>query len=95
MALFHAMSAFHKAKVSADAQDDILEARQAVGGFGYSYYSKFSQLININDVNTTFEGDNKVLLTQTSKYILKNTQNVLTGKPCAPSLAYIKDYFDD
>ena len=25
--LFHAMSAFHKAKMSADAQDDILEAR--------------------------------------------------------------------
>ena len=51
-----------------------------MGGMGYSYYSSFCYLLNINDVQTTFEGDNKVLLLQTAKFLLKGANNAIKGK---------------
>lgn len=38
------------------------EARQALGGLGYSFYSEIGMMITDNDINLTWEGDNKVLL---------------------------------
>ena len=66
-----------------------------LGGLGFSYYSYIGRYLNTNDVHLTFEGDNKILLTQTVRFILKNTQKIITGKKFHPSLSYIKEYFED
>ena len=51
-----------------------------MGGHGYSSYSKMGVLINDNEVNSTWEGDNTVLLQQTVKICLENIQRVMKGK---------------
>jgi hypothetical protein len=59
---FHALSTFAKSHVSTTSQNSLIEIRQALGGLGYSYYSDIGTLLIVNDINLTWEGDNKVLL---------------------------------
>lgn len=66
----HAISSIMKAKTSWFAAECIQECREAMGGHGYSSYSKIGSLYNDNDINLTWEGDNHVLIQQTSKYVL-------------------------
>jgi acyl-CoA oxidase len=68
----HAFSTFFKYYAGTIAQQDIIESRQAMGGLGYSAYSRMNEFMEENDINLTWEGDNKVILQQTSKFILKN-----------------------
>lgn len=51
-----------------------------LGGHGYSSYSRLGRLFNDVDVNTTWEGDNHMLLQQTTKYILKSASKIQRGK---------------
>lgn len=48
-----------------------------MGGHGYSSYSKIGALYNDNDINLTWEGDNHVLIQQTSKYVLEQAQKAI------------------
>ena len=48
-----------------------------MGGHGYSSLSKMGALYNNNDVNLTWEGDNHVLIQQTSKYVLQQAQKAI------------------
>ena len=48
-----------------------------MGGHGYSSFSKLGNLYNDNDVNLTWEGDNHVLIQQTSKYVLEQAQKAI------------------
>jgi len=73
----HAISSVLKAKTSWYASECIHECREMLGGHGYSSYSKMGVLFNDNDVNHTWEGDNHVLIQQTSKYVLEQAQRVL------------------
>lgn len=52
------------------AFDGIHECRRACGGFGYSHYSRFGELMMTVDVNSTWEGDNNVLLQQSAKFLM-------------------------
>ncbi len=51
-----------------------------MGGHGFSAYSKMGALYSSNDVNNTWEGENNVLIQQTTKYILQNLQKGMKGK---------------
>ena len=58
----HALSSAMKAINAWNSHRTLQECREACGGLGYSQYSGFGILIAEDDVNSTWEGDNHVLL---------------------------------
>ncbi|ESO97330.1 hypothetical protein LOTGIDRAFT_159357 [Lottia gigantea] len=91
----HALSCSAKPIASWIARDGIQECREACGGHGYFKVNRLGDIRNDNDPNCTYEGDNNVILQQTSNYILgmaetfKNTK----GKFETPlgSLSFLSD----
>jgi acyl-CoA oxidase len=67
----HAISAAVKARVSWTTTSISQETRSVLGGHGYSALGKFASYFHDIDVNITWEGDNYMLLQQTSKYVMK------------------------
>lgn len=76
----HAIISVIKPITSWTAHDGIAICRRACGGLGYSYYSRFSILQSGADINQTWEGDNNVLLQQTTKYLLDCYKAKMKGK---------------
>lgn len=92
----HAVSSVSKPASSWLAQQIIQECREACGGHGYLKSSRLSEFRNNNDPLLTFEGDNNVLIQQTSNYILnffddfiKNGKYIETPLEC---LDYLKRF---
>uniref|UniRef100_T1L1B6 Acyl-coenzyme A oxidase n=1 Tax=Tetranychus urticae TaxID=32264 RepID=T1L1B6_TETUR len=78
----HSLSSCGKAVATWMARDAIQECRECCGGHGYLKAAGFGELRNDHDANTTYEGDNNVLLQQTSNYLIKfYKEKVEEGKP--------------
>jgi acyl-CoA oxidase len=60
-----------KARTTWNSASATGSVRTVLGGHGYSSLSKMAAFYHDVDVNTTWEGDNNLLLQQTSKFLIK------------------------
>jgi len=94
LAEIHALSSALKPWASWTTQQAIQECREICGGLGYSAYNRIGALREENDIHSTWEGDNNVLLQQTGKFLLEGLKMLSKGKtPPYKSLAFLKGNF--
>jgi acyl-CoA oxidase len=91
LAEFHCVLSGLKVMASWYAVSGIQVCRECCGGLGYSSFSGLGRLRNNQEVHSTWEGDNSVLIQQTGKYIMKQIQKHMKGqKIFSPYLHFLK-----
>lgn len=76
----HGLSSGAKPLFGWVSQRGIQDCREACGGHGYLKASGIGQLRNDNDANCTYEGENNVLIQQTSNWLLTVHKGRLAGR---------------
>lgn len=83
----HATSCALKSWSTRRATDGIEECRKSMGGHGYSIFSGVSEIFATFVPANTYEGDNFVLSQQVARFLLKQLQNVMSGKTLTSTTA--------
>lgn len=76
----HAITSGAKSVIVWLVRDAIQECREACGGHGYLKASGIGEMRNSNDLNCTSEGENHVIIQQTSNWLLKKWPSVLQNQ---------------
>jgi acyl-CoA oxidase len=88
---FHAILSSFKALSNWYSIKGIQLCRESCGGLGYSKFSAIGRIRANQDINLTWEGDNYILLQQTSKYLIKQVQKVMKAqKNNSETLKFLK-----
>ncbi|ERL86624.1 hypothetical protein D910_04031 [Dendroctonus ponderosae] len=82
----HAISSASKPLAGWSMRDAIQECREACGGHGYLKVAGLGDIRNDHDANMTYEGENHVLIQQTSNWLLKFWPLVERQQPIATPL---------
>lgn len=86
----HALSCCLKAICSTDAAAGVEICRMSCGGHGYMDSSNFPTIYGMATAACTYEGENTVMLLQTSRYLVKMYAQALAGEKLAPTIAYLR-----
>ncbi|OQR75123.1 peroxisomal acyl-coenzyme A oxidase 3-like [Tropilaelaps mercedesae] len=86
----HIVSCAAKCFASWLARDAIQVAREACGGHGYLQAAGLADIRGDHDGNCTYEGDNNVLLQQTSNVLLATVEGAKSSLLCVPSLQFLE-----
>ncbi|KAL2721083.1 peroxisomal acyl-coenzyme A oxidase 3 [Vespula maculifrons] len=76
----HALSSATKPLCSWIARDAIQDCRESCGGHGYLKMSRLGDIRANHDANCTYEGENNVLIQQSSNWLLSQWSCLLNGK---------------
>ncbi|XP_033628158.1 peroxisomal acyl-coenzyme A oxidase 3-like [Asterias rubens] len=91
----HALTSANKPLTTWTARNAIQECREACGGHGFLWASGFGEIRNDHDPNCTYEGDNNVLLIQTSNFLISLAQAKKTDGEAMWSTMETVDFMDD
>jgi acyl-CoA oxidase len=91
--LHHLTSGF-KSLHSQQTYDGLLQVRQALGGAGYSAWSGIPQMIDNYSPQVTFEGDNTVMLIQSTRYLKKLYKKARKGTTISSPLFRYLNHVD-
>ncbi|KAL1490173.1 hypothetical protein ABEB36_012910 [Hypothenemus hampei] len=86
----HAIVSSAKALVTWSCRDAVQECREACGGHGFLKSARLGDLRATIDPCVTYEGDNNVLLQQTSNWLLRQWKNLQQGNVLTTPLGSCK-----
>ncbi|XP_043467966.1 peroxisomal acyl-coenzyme A oxidase 3-like [Leptopilina heterotoma] len=86
----HALSSAAKPLCTWTSRDGIQDCREACGGHGYLKASRLGEMKAEIDATCTYEGENNVLIQQTSNWLLNQWENVLKGNEIVSPLNTVK-----
>ncbi|CAO1335553.1 unnamed protein product [Diamesa hyperborea] len=90
----HSVACCLKAVCTNIAAESVEVCRRACGGHGYMQSSGFPDIYGMVTAAQTYEGENTVLLLQTSKYLIKIFNQILNGETnVPPTVSYLYNAF--
>jgi len=94
LAEVHATSSGLKAISTIYSSEGIEECRKSCGGHGYSSFSGLGDLFTGYVSNNTLEGENYMIIQQTTRFLLKALRDVRSGKKQTGNISYLNSITD-